>query len=154
MMLFGRSLVFLGLAQLIHAYPSHNLERATSCGTTVDGVGVFMVSKTYDFTSATGTGLAAVPTDLWVSTDLIEDTKVPGSQAPYNHQFEAKNVVGGHGFLQLIVPGGQDPNSNVNKTISSAELATVEHNILYGSVRTKASLSPVVGTCQGMLVLT
>ena len=93
----------------------------------------FPASKTWDFT-----GLNAVPSDLWISTDFIGK-----GDAPLNHKFDQKNVVVKDGFLQLIIPGGQ-----TGETISTAEVAT-HFKLRYGSVTTYAILTDVAGSCNG-----
>lgn len=94
----------------------------------------FAATTTFDFASN------AKPTDLRISTDLIEDN-TPGL---LSHKFDEQNVVFRDGFMELIVPGGQSGK----QVISSAEIAT-DFDVLYGSVRTYAILTETAGVCNG-----
>jgi hypothetical protein len=104
----------------------------------VPGTGTFAKKSVFTFT---GTGLAA---DLSASSYQVNDQS---GGAPYNHLFEPTNVAVSDGFLNLKVPGGQRPSSEI--PISSAEVTT-NVKMLYGSVRTNAIFSTVPGTCHGM----
>lgn len=73
----------------------------------------------------------------------------PSPEVPYNPKFDPANVQIVNGMLALTVPGHQKPNSGTGWALSSAEVTTAEQSILYGSVRTRAMLSPVPGTCHG-----
>lgn len=73
----------------------------------------------------------------------------PSPEIPYNPTFDPANVQIVNGMLALTVPGDQNPNNSTGWEVSSAEITTAESSILYGSVRTKAILSPVPGTCHG-----
>jgi hypothetical protein len=112
----------------------------------------FRNRKVYTFNGA------SLPAGLQASEDFIQDTTYRNiNNIPYNHRFDAVNVKVSNGFLNLKVPGNQHPSSptrnNPNGTpISCAEVITTECNIKYASVRTKAILSNVPGTCQGMFM--
>ena len=82
-----------------------------------------------------------MPTGLRVSTDYIG----AGDPDLLSHQFEESNVVVEDGYLQLIVPGGQEGES----VISTAEITT-DFDILYGSVSTYAILTEEPGVCNGL----
>ncbi|KAK5943856.1 hypothetical protein PMZ80_003137 [Knufia obscura] len=140
MSLFTKSLFLLNiLASSTDALPTNSIRAAQACGNTIEGAGTFMKSATYTFPGTT------LPEGLHRSPDLIRDQDYG---APYNHIFEAKNVVVKDGFLNIIVPGGQNPASAPNQAISSAEVFTTESDILYASVRTHAIFSTEPGTCQ------
>ncbi|KIW14086.1 hypothetical protein PV08_06867 [Exophiala spinifera] len=73
----------------------------------------------------------------------------PSPEVPYNPKFDPANVHIMDGMLALTVPGHQRPNKHNGWALSSAEVTTVKENILHGSVRTRAILSKVPGTCHG-----
>jgi hypothetical protein len=109
-----------------------------SCGQwVVDGTGTFANKKVFTFE---GTSL---PAGLTSSKYQVDDQS---AGAPYNHCFDPSNVVVSDGFLNLKVPGGQEPTSD--NAISCAEITT-KFKIQYGSVRTNAIFSTVPGTCHG-----
>jgi Glycosyl hydrolases family 16 len=115
------------------AQPTQN-----SCGQwVVPGTGTFTNKSLFTFTGST------LPAGLSASNYEVDDQS---GGAPFNHVFDPANVAISGGYLNLKVPGGQNPTSNT--AISSAEIVT-NTNILYGSVRTNAILSTVPGTCQG-----
>ena len=76
-----------------------------------------------------------IPNGLSASNYIVYDTY---RGAPYNHQFEPKN---------LVVPGVRNPKQGM--TVSSAEVVTTDDDIFYASVRTTAIMSTVPGTCHG-----
>lgn len=70
---------------------------------------------------------------------------VAANGAPYSRRFDLSNVqYVPLQYLALTVPGGQSASP-----ISSAQLQTEYGDILYGSVRTVAMVSPVGGTTHG-----
>jgi hypothetical protein len=64
-----------------------------------------------------------------------------------NWQADAANVKFNNGYLELWVPGGQNPPSGTR--YSGAEVDTVDKNIAYGSFRTVAILTQTPGVCNG-----
>lgn len=113
-------------------------------GWVVAGVGTFQNRKVYTFARKT------LPPGL-VSSDYTVACKdtVPPIQIPYNEQFDPANVQVAGGFLNLKVPGGQEPTDRNDNAVSCAEVTTTANNILYGSVRTQAIFSSEPGTCHG-----
>ena len=110
----------------------------------VPGVGSFTKRAVYAFEDDT------VPAGLNVSDYTVqcrEDTTP--SSIPYNERFDPANVSVSRGFLNLLVPGGQNPTIDNDYAVSCAEVTTKEENILYGSFRTSAIFSDVPGTCAG-----
>lgn len=93
----------------------------------------YAATKTFTFPGST------LPAGLYAST-----YKVGKAGAPLAHKFDAENVKVRNGFLELVVPGGQQGKS----TISSAEVETT-FTALYGSVRTWAVLTETPGVCNG-----
>ncbi|KIX97298.1 uncharacterized protein Z520_06750 [Fonsecaea multimorphosa CBS 102226] len=69
---------------------------------------------------------------------------------PFHRRFDSANVRCSRGFLRLVVPGGQRPSKQNGNAVSSAEVTTVEKNILHGSFRTTAIFSAEPGTCHGI----
>lgn len=100
---------------------------------TVDRVGSFTHSKTFDFSA-----LTSVPSD-----DLVISTYPIGS-SPFTQLYTKSNVAVASKSLQLKVPGGQ-----TTSPILGAEISTKDKDILYGSVRTTMKASTVAGTCHG-----
>jgi hypothetical protein len=94
----------------------------------------YSASKTWDFT--TGDSL---PDDLMASSYTIQP-----ESGLLGHRFDPSNVYVRDGFLNLVVPGGQQGQ----QIISSAE---VESNFqaLHGSVRIWAILTEEAGVCNG-----
>ncbi|KAK3052670.1 hypothetical protein LTR09_006151 [Extremus antarcticus] len=94
----------------------------------------FAATTTWEFTGTTlPTGLAA------------SDYHVGTSGAPLSHTFKSSNVVVADGALKLVVPGGQEGQSD----ISSAEVATT-FKTLYGSIKVEAIMTEVGGVCNGL----
>jgi hypothetical protein len=81
-----------------------------------------------------------LPTGLVKSTGTVE-----GAEGLLDHRFDKKNVYVEGGYLNLLVPGGQEGK----QVISTAEVATA-FSTLYGSVRVEAILTEVAGVCNGM----
>lgn len=127
------------LSSLSFAFPVNNIEeRASSYN--IDGVGTFINYAVYDFSTLTSLPL---PDGLYISAD---PPIAASGQAKYARQSLPSNVDISNGFLEIKVPGGQNPTNN---TLTYGEVHTAA-NILYGSVRTYATLSSEIGTCQGM----
>ena len=106
---------------------------------TVKGVGNFKHSETFTFENG------KIPDGLRVS-----DYRVIKGTAPFDYWNRQQNTyVGEDGFLNLLVPGSQRPENQDNLAYT-AEIATVEDQIKYASVRTLAVLSKVPGVCCGM----
>ena len=101
----------------------------------VDGAASFTHQQTFDFSEIT-----SLPSGLAISTDSIS-----AGSAPFSQLYTAANIALTGGTLQLKVPGGQRVSP-----ILGAELATMDKDILYGSVRTMAQISNVAGTTHGM----
>jgi hypothetical protein len=96
------------------------------------------------------------------NTDWRIQTYASRSKRPYGRNVTRENVIsnpladnltldgpgvlGGVPGLQLWVRGG----SPINGYVPSAEIATRRKDILYGSIRIAARLTPVNGTCTGM----
>lgn len=136
-------LLILGAgAGLVHALPTSNIEQraASTCPRTIDGVGTFTNSAIYTFTGS------SLPAGLHISNG--ENVTDRNHGAPYNHVFLASNVAIGDGYLQIKVPGGQNPGASSNYDISSGQVFTDDAGILYASVRTRAVFSKVPGTVQ------
>lgn len=109
----------------------------------VDGVGSFTKSVSYTF-PVDGPNL---PAGLRKSDGVtVADTE---SGAPYNHIFLGGNVVIKNKYLEIKVPGAQNPSSRADQAITAGEVFTDDSDILYASVRTHAIFSTVPGTCQG-----
>ena len=131
-MSFIKSLVLFTSVAL--ALPTSSIE-ARAADNSVEGIpGRFQKHVKYSFTGS------SLPSGLFASGDLIKDTN---NGAPFDHKYDASNVIVRNGFLELRVPGGQK-----GPVITSAEVFTGDKNILYGSVRTKAIFSTVPGTVQ------
>jgi hypothetical protein len=64
-----------------------------------------------------------------------------------NWQADAANVKFNNGYLELWVPGAQNPPAGTR--YSGAEVDTVAKNIAYGSFRTVAILTQTPGVCNG-----
>jgi hypothetical protein len=64
-----------------------------------------------------------------------------------NWRADAANVKFNNGYLELWVPGGQNPPAGT--LYSGAEVDTVAQNIAYGSFRTVAILTETPGVCNG-----
>lgn len=130
--------------EVAHALPRNTLDQraaAGSCSRYVAGVGTFTNSATYTFAGS------ALPAGLHVSDGV--EIKDRNNGAPYNHIFKASNVAVKDGYLQVKVPGGQNPGSSSDYAISAGEVFTDDSGILYASVRTHAIFSTVPGTVQG-----
>ena len=113
----------------------------------VPDAGTFSNRAVYTFDQDT------LPDGLTISDYTVqcrEEARRDPIRIPYNERFHPKNVQLSNGFLNLTVPGGQEPTKKSNYAISCAEVTTVEQSILYGSIRTNAILSPEPGTCHGM----
>lgn len=63
-----------------------------------------------------------------------------------NSTHHGPGVLGGPAGLQLWVRGGPP----INNYVPSAEIATRRKDLLYGSIRVAARLTPMNGTCSGM----
>jgi len=100
-----------------------------------EGAAAFAATTTFDFSQAT-----AFP-----DSGLSIDSGTIGSK-PLSHNFDAANVAVKDGYLQLLVPGGQEGQ----QTISSAQVSTT-FDVKYASVRTWAILTEVAGVCNGRL---
>ena len=133
-------ILFNIFVSITNAFPVNSPRADPQCGYTIEGAGTFVKSITYTFPGT------ALPSGLHASSDqLIHDQD---NGAPYNHIFEAKNVLVKDGYLNIKVPGAQNPASAPNQAISSGEVFTSESDILYASVRTHAIFSTEPGTCQ------
>ncbi|EXJ54183.1 hypothetical protein A1O7_09520 [Cladophialophora yegresii CBS 114405] len=108
----------------------------------VPGVGTFQKRAVYIFDGC------SLPAGLWKSNYTIQSRTV--GQIPYNVRFDPANVQLCNGFLTLAVPGGQQPTQADNYAIRCAEVTTIDQNILYASVRTKAIFSQEPGTVHGL----
>lgn len=64
-----------------------------------------------------------------------------------NWEAHSANVKFSNGYLELWVPGGQNPPAGTR--YSGAEVDTVADNIAYGSFRTVAILTQTPGVCNG-----
>jgi len=113
---------------------------SSDCLYRVPSVGAFTKHVVYTFNGNT------IPSGLNVDTDFIPDQN---NYAPYNHIFLASNVAVQDNYLQIKVPGGQTPSTAPRNAITSGEVSTVEPNILYASVRTRAIFGDEPGTCSG-----
>jgi hypothetical protein len=96
------------------------------------------------------------------NTDWRVQTYASRSQRPYgrnttrenvianpladNSMLDGPGVLGGAPGLQLWVRGGPP----INNYVPSAEIATRRKDLLYGSIRIAARLTPVNGTCSAM----
>lgn len=142
-MLSPKSFAFLAIVvELVLGIPADRSLNHRRRSHEVEGVGQFQKHSKYTFDGP------SLPEGLRISNgELINDQN---HGAPYNHIFEASNVVLADGFLEIKVPGGQTPATAPNSAISAGEVFTLESDILYGSVRTKAMLSTVSGTVQGI----
>ena len=110
----------------------------------VSGAGRFTNRAVYTFNGDT------LPAGLTKSGYTVQCREVtPPSRIPHNKVFDSANVQLSGGFLNLVVPGGQQPSSDNNHAVNSAEIVTAEQNILHGSVRTTAIFSEEPGTCHG-----
>lgn len=100
------------------------------------GVGYFANHVVYDFSAAASqpSGLAAVA-----------NPANKQSTAPYSFDSQTDLVSYGGGYMQLLVPGGQNTSP-----IHTAQVQTDVQDIFYASVRTTAILSDVAGTCHGL----
>lgn len=127
---------------LVHALPTSNIEQRDggTCPRTIAGVGTFTNSATYTFTGS------SLPAGLHIPDG--EEIKDRNNEAPYNHIFQASNVAIKDGYLQLKVPGGQNPGASSDYAITGGEVFTEDAGILYASVRTHAIFSTVPGTVQ------
>ncbi len=106
---------------------------AAAAPTMEERAATFAATTTWEFTGTTlPTGLAA------------SDYHVGTSGAPLSHTFKSSNVVVADGALKLVVPGGQEGQSD----ISSAEVATT-FKTLYGSIKVEAIMTEVGGVCNG-----
>lgn len=127
------------LPSLSFTFPLNVIENRASCYS-VNGVGPFTNHVIYDFSTLKSLPL---PDGLYMS----QDPPIAASgQAKYARQSLSSNVDISNGFLEIKFPGGQNPSNN---TLTYGEVHTAA-NVLYGSVRTYATLSKEVGTCQGM----
>ncbi|KIW63333.1 hypothetical protein PV04_10187 [Phialophora macrospora] len=112
----------------------------------VPGVGTFQKRAIYTF------GGCSLPAGLHKSNYTVQSRRVGygNPRIPYNERFDPANVQLCNGFLNLTVPGGQQPTQADNYAIGCAEVTTVDQNILYGSVRTKAIFCQEPGTVHGL----
>ena len=110
----------------------------SGCVWVVDGAASFTHQQIFDFSQ-----IRSLPSGLAISTDSIA-----AGSAPYSQLYTVDNIAVTGGALQLKVPGGQ-----TSSPILGAELATVDKDILYGSVRTMVQISSVAGTTHGMYIL-
>ena len=110
----------------------------------VPGVGVFTKRAVYTFEGD------KLPAGLLASDYSVDCRgRPPPNQALYNERFAPANVKVANGFLNLLVPGGQQPTSDNKYEISCAEVTTREANIQNGSFRTIAIFCAEPGTCHG-----
>ncbi|OCT54236.1 glycoside hydrolase family 16 protein [Cladophialophora carrionii] len=112
----------------------------------VPGVGTFQKRAVYTFDEC------SLPAGLHKSNYTVQSRRVGygNPQIPYNERFDPANVQLRNGFLTLTVPGGQQPTQADNYAIRCAEITTVDQNILYASVRTKAIFCQEPGTIHGL----
>lgn len=96
----------------------------------------FASTTTFEFSNN------ALPTGLVISNDTIDDQS-DNPEARFNHKFNPKNVQFKDGYLELVVPGGQDTSP-----LQCAEVST-EFEVMYASVRTYAILVGEPGVCNG-----
>jgi hypothetical protein len=113
----------------------------------VSGAGSFSTRAEYYFN---GTSL---PIGLGASNYTVggrsDAEPGSGSEIQYDHNYNPVNVGVSNGFVNLKVPGGQNPNATADGALSAAEIETDERGILYASVRTRAIFSPEPGTVHG-----
>lgn len=110
----------------------------------VPGVGSFMNQAVYSFKGNT------FPDGLRKSNYTIYSSEATEPhRIPHNIRYDPANVRCQKGYLNLTVPGAQNPNSSSDNAVNCAEVATVEDDILYASVRTRAIFSKEPGTCHG-----
>jgi len=97
------------------------------------------LAQTYASTTTFEFAGAALPTGLVPS-------EWPIGEAPYQHEYRRENVVVSDGFLNLIVPGGQQDD----EVIWAAEIST-DFTVASARVETYAILTDVPGVCNGKL---
>lgn len=112
-------------------------ENYSTCMYTVPNVGTFTTALSFDLSS--GTTLPSLGGDIAASTYTVA-----ANNAPYSRRFDLTNIGYTSNTLILTVPGGQTTGP-----ISSAQIVTTYNDILYGSVRTVAKISPIAGTTHG-----
>ncbi|KAL9620660.1 MAG: hypothetical protein Q9160_004796 [Pyrenula sp. 1 TL-2023] len=116
-------------------------EPVVSTGTcfSVPETGTFTEHALYDFSTASD-----IPSGL-----KANGWPLPDPRAPCDQQLSESNVYVRDRALNLLVPGGQGPctTGGSRKSISVAEVQTVDEKILYASVRTMAKFSAIEGTC-------
>ena len=95
------------------------------------------LAQTYASTTTFEFAGAALPTGLVAS-------ECPIGEAPYQHEYRRDNVVVSDGYLNLIVPGGQQDD----EVICSAEIST-DFTVASARVETYAILTDVPGVCNG-----
>ena len=95
------------------------------------------LAQTYASTTTFEFAGAALPTGLVAS-------EWPIGEAPYQHEYRRENVVVSDGYLNLIVPGGQQDD----EVIWSAEIST-DFTVASARVETYAVLTDVPGVCNG-----
>jgi len=130
------------LTSITNAFPAKPSRASSTCGQVIEGAGTFMKSATFTFPGTT------LPSGLIATDNQLVSDQDQDPPAPYNHIFEAENVFVKDGYLNIKVPGAQNPASAPNQAVSSGEVFTEVDDILYASVRTHAIFSTVPGTCQ------
>lgn len=98
-------------------------------------------SHTNVFTDFLETDFTTNTVDGWVPQDYNITNKE--ARGPYGKQAHPDNVVTSSQGLQLWV----HPPHLENKTVPMAEVASKRTDMIYGSFRIRAKLSPVNGTC-------
>lgn len=99
--------------------------------------GGWVVSDVSFYNSATYTFQNGLPQGL----------KIADWETGLNWRADAANVKFNNGYLELWVPGGQNPPAGTR--YSGAEVDTDAENIAYGSFRTVAILTQTPGVCNG-----
>ena len=88
--------------------------------------------------------LALAQTYASTTTFEFAGSEWPIGEAPYQHEYRRENVVVSDGYLNLIVPGGQQDD----EVIWSAEIST-DFTVASARVETYAILTDVPGVCNG-----
>jgi hypothetical protein len=102
------------------------------CSFDAPGAGTFNHHDTFSFEGD------SLPTGLYPNQDTVGGT-------PFSRNYDQALISVSGGYLNLKVPGGQNQSP-----IQGASVDTVTNDILYASVRTKASFSSIPGTVQSM----
>ncbi len=141
-------IVHISIAILINMYIAHTIPLLLAAMATAApaaepeaqaGYGqatTYGATTTWSFSKAT-----SLPEGLSASSYTVG----AGSPKLLAHKFEPKNVYIEDGYLNLLVPGGQQGQ----KVISSAEVAST-FETLYGSVSIWAILTEESGVCNGL----